>query len=106
MTSTWRDYTRHKPNGAYVGGDWGIPYDQTALVGELQPELLVRNGKWQLIGANGAEFVGLRKGDIILIISKRNSYLRMVMSLDADNQLALHHMFKALLMLIHLDHGT
>lgn len=65
MTSTWRDYTRHKPNGAYVGGDWGIPYDQTALVGELQPELLVRNGKWQLIGANGAEFVGLRKGDII-----------------------------------------
>ena len=47
MTSTWRDYTRHKPNGAYVGGDWGIPYDQTALVGELQPELLVRNGKWQ-----------------------------------------------------------
>lgn len=26
---------------AYVGGDWGIPYDQTALVGEIGPELLV-----------------------------------------------------------------
>lgn len=28
---------------AYYGGDWGIPYDQTALVGELGPELLVFN---------------------------------------------------------------
>ena len=50
---------------AYVGGDWGIPYDQTALVGEIGPELLVRDGKWQLIGQRGPGFQGLKRGDII-----------------------------------------
>lgn len=38
------DYVRkHYPivHQAYYGGDWGIPYDQTALVGEIGPELLV-----------------------------------------------------------------
>ena len=50
---------------AYYGGDWGIPYDQTALVGEIGPELLVRDGKWQLIGQRGPGFQGLKRGDII-----------------------------------------
>ena len=53
---------------AYAGGgyhDISLPYDQNGLVGELGSELLVRNGKWHLIGTKGAEFIGLRKGDII-----------------------------------------
>lgn len=53
---------------AYTGGgyhDISLPYDQDGLVGELGTELLVRDGKWHLIGTKGAEFIGLRKGDII-----------------------------------------
>lgn len=62
------DFVRqHYPivHQAYYGGDWGIPYDQTALVGEIGPELLVRDGKWQLIGQRGPGFQGLKRGDII-----------------------------------------
>lgn len=62
------DFVRkHHPivHQAYYGGDWGIPYDQTALVGEIGPELLVRDGKWQLIGQRGTGFQGLKRGDII-----------------------------------------
>lgn len=42
-----------------------IAYDQQALVGEIAPELLVRNGQAQLIGKRGAEFMNLKKGDVI-----------------------------------------
>lgn len=42
-----------------------IAYDQQALVGEVAPELLVRNGQAQLIGKRGAEFMNLKKGDVI-----------------------------------------
>ncbi len=51
--------------GAYAGGNWGLPHSQTALVGELAPEMLVRNGRWQLIGQRGAQFMGLKRGDIV-----------------------------------------
>lgn len=62
------DYMRARHPAVYnsfAGGNWGLPYDQTALVGELAPEMLVRNGRWQLIGQNGAGFMGLKRGDII-----------------------------------------
>lgn len=41
LTNTWHDYMNRKPNAAFAGGKWGLPYDQTALVGEVGPELLV-----------------------------------------------------------------
>ena len=52
---------------AYVDGirNGQIAYDQQALVGEVAPELLVRNGEAQLIGQRGAEFRHLKKGDVI-----------------------------------------
>jgi TP901 family phage tail tape measure protein len=50
---------------AHATGSWGAPKTETALVGELGPEMLVRNGRWTTIGNNGAEFREIRKGDII-----------------------------------------
>ena len=50
---------------AYKGGNWGAPRTETALTGELGPELLIRNGRWTTIGENGAEFTKVQKGDII-----------------------------------------
>lgn len=60
-----------KINGtAYAGGTsgkWGAKKDETALVGEVSPELSVdpKTGRWELLGANGAEFRKIRKGQII-----------------------------------------
>lgn len=51
---------------AFARGDWGTKRSGTALVGELGTELLVRDGKFQTIGDNGAEFVSYKKGDIEL----------------------------------------
>lgn len=50
---------------AFKQGDWGTKDSGVALGAELGPELLVRNGKWHLIGEDGAQFFGYRKGDII-----------------------------------------
>ena len=50
---------------AFSGGSWGAPRTETALTGELGPEILVRNGRWTTVGENGAEFTDIRKGDII-----------------------------------------
>ena len=46
-------------------GNWGAPRTETALVGELGPEMRVRDGRWELIGQNGAEFTDVKKDDII-----------------------------------------
>jgi len=51
---------------AFARGNWGTKDSGTALVGELGMELLVRNGKFQTIGDDGAEFVSYKKGDIEL----------------------------------------
>lgn len=59
------DGTAHAQGTAYKGGSWGAPRTETALVGELGPEMRVRDGRWELIGENGAEFTGVKKGDII-----------------------------------------
>ena len=37
----------------------------TTLVGELGPEMRVSNGQFQIVGAHGAEFVNLNRGDIV-----------------------------------------
>ena len=55
----------HMSGGAFAEGSVGAPRTETALVGELGPELLVRNGRWTTIGDNGAEFTQVKKGDII-----------------------------------------
>lgn len=54
-----------KSGHAFDQGDWGVKKDDRALVGELGTELLVRGGKFTTIGDNGAEFVNLKRGDII-----------------------------------------
>ncbi len=52
---------------ALKSGDWGLKEDvDKALMGELGPEIVVRDGKWMTVGDHGAEFVGgLKRGDII-----------------------------------------
>lgn len=57
--------TAHVNGTAYKSGSWGAQNTETALVGELGPELLVRGSRWTTIGENGAEFTQVRKGDII-----------------------------------------
>lgn len=53
---------------AYADGNWtagskGIV--GKALVGELGPEVRVRNGRFEVLGSNGAEFTDVHKNDII-----------------------------------------
>ena len=43
----------------------GISSGGKTLVGELGPELRVSDGKYSIVGANGAEFINLKKNDII-----------------------------------------
>ena len=51
---------------AHADGNWGLKNDENgSLVGELGTEGLVRDGKFYLIGANGAQFMNLKKNDII-----------------------------------------
>lgn len=50
---------------AYTSGSWGIERNEIALVGEIGTELVVRNGRFFTVGDRGAEFVNLRKDDIV-----------------------------------------
>lgn len=43
----------------------GVSSGGETLVGELGPELRVSDGKYSIVGANGAEFINLKKNDII-----------------------------------------
>ena len=63
--STWANGTANAQGTAFAGGSWGAPRTETALTGELGPEILVRNGRWTTVGENGAEFTQVKKGDII-----------------------------------------
>lgn len=72
----WNRYFSSKPGSAYVKGDWRLPHDENALVGELGAELLVRDGKASLIGINGAEFKGLKKNDILFNHKQTEALLR------------------------------
>lgn len=56
----------HAEGTAHADGNWGLKKDENgSLVGELGTEGLVRDGKFYLIGANGAQFMNLKKNDII-----------------------------------------
>ena len=55
----------HVNGTAFKNGSWGVPRTETALVGELGEEMLVRDGRWYTVGENGAEFTDVRRGDII-----------------------------------------
>lgn len=57
--------TAHAHGTAHRSGSWGAPRTETALTGELGPELRVRGNRWELLGEHGAEFNDVRKGDII-----------------------------------------
>ena len=48
-----------------TGAYGGVFSGGKTLVGELGPELRVSNGKYSIVGANGAEFINLKKNDII-----------------------------------------
>ena len=45
-------------------GDWSVGVNGKALVGELGAEIKVSNGKWELVGADSAEFVDVKNNDI------------------------------------------
>lgn len=68
--TAFADGTVKKSGRAFKQGDWGTKDSGVALGGEEAPELLVRNGRWHLIGEKGAEFFGYRKGDIIFNASQ------------------------------------
>jgi hypothetical protein len=61
---------------AFVRGNWGIKGSGTALGGELAPELLIRNGEWQLIGKDGAEFFHYQPNDIIFNAAQTESLFK------------------------------
>lgn len=50
---------------AYKSGSWGAQNTETALTGEVGPELLVRGNRWSLVGEDGSEFTQVKRGDII-----------------------------------------
>lgn len=62
--SLWQ---RIKAKGkALLHGDWSLKKDETALVGELGQETVIRDGKFFTVGDDGAEFTSLRRGDVVL----------------------------------------
>lgn len=52
-------------NGGKTKAYGGVAVGGKTLVGELGPELRVSDGKYSIVGANGAEFINLKKNDII-----------------------------------------
>ena len=68
--------TAHASGTANAGGTWGAKKTETSLVGELGPEILVRNGRWQTVGEHGAEFTQVKKGDIIFNHKQTESLLK------------------------------
>ena len=67
-------FGKHKVNGtahflgtAYASGNWGAKESGTSLVGELGTEIVVdpATSTWKTIGDNGAEFVNIKKGQIV-----------------------------------------
>ncbi len=69
----------HFQGTAKYDGDWGIKKNEKSLVGELGPEIVLRDGHYSIVGKNGPEFVNLKKDDIVLnhlqsreVLSKKN----------------------------------
>lgn len=54
-----------KSDKADAHGSSGLPSNETALVGELGQELVVSGNSYYTVGDHGAEFVNLKRGDIV-----------------------------------------
>lgn len=61
------DGTAHSLGTAYASGNWSAKESGTSLVGELGTEIVVdpATSTWRTVGDNGAEFVNIRKGQIV-----------------------------------------
>lgn len=68
--------TAHVDGTAFKEGSWGAPKNETALVGELGPEMIVRDGRWFTVGDNGAEFTDIKHDDIIFNHKQTESLLK------------------------------
>lgn len=54
-----------RSGAAFASGTLGASKDETALLGELGNELVVRGNRFFTVGKNGAEMFNIKKGDII-----------------------------------------
>lgn len=68
--------TAHAYGTADAHGDWGATKSETALTGELGPEIIVRGNKWFTVGDHGAEFTDIQKGDIIFNHKQSESLIK------------------------------
>ena len=65
----------HLHGTAHANGTWGADKSETALMGELGEELIVRGNKFFTVGSRGAEFFDVQKGDIIFNHKQTKSLL-------------------------------
>lgn len=61
---------------AFAEGQMGATYSGETLVGELGPEIVVRNNRWFTVGDFGAEFFPIRRGDIVFNHRQSQELLR------------------------------
>ena len=66
FNGTAHAYGTVRKGTSLLSGDWSVPRNETALVGELGRETVIRNGRFFTVGDHGAEFADIRKGDVIL----------------------------------------
>lgn len=73
--------TAHYAGTANFKGDWKVGKNETSLVGELGPEIVLdsKNGKFRTVGMNGPEITKLHPNDVVFnhkqteqILSKKN----------------------------------
>lgn len=60
----WNEFVQTHPNMSYSNVAFADGQNN-ALIGEEAPEILVRNGRWQLMGTNGTEMFHPQPNDII-----------------------------------------
>lgn len=66
FNGTARSQQNSHANGtAKASGDWSLKKDQTSLINELGPEIVVRDGKWHTFNNGYPTFAKLRRGDIV-----------------------------------------
>lgn len=56
---------KNKRYSALANGTDGVPNTGKALVGELGPEMVVQGNTYRVVGQYGAEFVNLKRGDVV-----------------------------------------
>lgn len=64
-SALWQHY-RNASHQAYAGGNWGLHQnEQGALINELGPEIIVRDGRWFTVNNGYPTLTDLKAGDII-----------------------------------------